>query len=328
MEIRRAAHRTAVMAAVAVTIVGHARAQSLPSGDDPEKITSVRVGPGQGRSSVWTETAIRNAQPVPLPKVDPQEVRAAFRLRRPGPATSGATDPSGPTEVGRQSGNVHLYPLTIAGQLFYNAQGDKPGWGHACTAQFVAPNVILTAAHCVQDDKPPYSYHSNFMFALEYAQGASFQKFGYGCVANKKGWAMPGEEHWLYDYAMIETDASANVGWFGMQWNWDGLYQQATKIGYPSGSLNGEVIQVDKGPLSVSDGIVELKHGNMNVQHGASGGAWIGDYSTNPRENTKNHIISVQSFSHDETSGISYGPAFTDSILSLLNYVKADCRNP
>jgi hypothetical protein len=318
----------AVIAAAAMIMAGHLSAQPLSSGDDPEGISSIRVEPSQGRSSVWTETAIRNARPVPLPKADPQEVRAALRLRRPAPATSGTTDSGEPTELGRQSGDVRLYPLTIAGQLFFNAPGDKPGMGNACTAQFVAPNVILTAAHCVQDDQPPYSYHSNFMFALEYEQHAALRKFGTWCVANKKGWAMPGPEHFLYDYAMIQTDASANVGWFGMRWNWDGLYQQATKIGYPSGSLNGEVIQVDRGPLSVTDGIAELKHGNMNVQHGASGGAWIGDYSANPRDNSKNHIISVQSFSHDETSGISYGPAFTDTIASLLNYVKSGCSNP
>jgi hypothetical protein len=318
-------HTAAAVVAASVAIVLHASAQPSLSADDPERISSVRAEPSQGRSSVWTDIAIQNAQPAPVPKADPEEVRAAFKFRRLGPASRGATDPGEPTELGRQSGDVRLYPLTIAGQLFYHTPSDQPGMGNACTAQFVAPNVILTAAHCVQDDQPPYSYHSNFMFALEYEQHAALRKFGYRCVANKKGWATPGPAHYLYDYAMIQTDAVANVGWFGMQWNWNGLYQQATKIGYPSGSLGGEVIQVDEGPLSVVDGIVELKHGNKNVQHGASGGGWIGDYSTNPRDIAKNHVISVQSFSHDETSGISYGPAFTDSIVSLLNYVKAGC---
>jgi hypothetical protein len=68
----------------------------------------------------------------------------------------------------------------------------------------------------------------------------------------------------------------------------------------------------------------------MNVQHGSSGGGWVGDYSKNPRDNTRNHIISSESFSNGEageTSGISYGPYYTEGILSLLNYVKAGCRN-
>jgi V8-like Glu-specific endopeptidase len=224
---------------------------------------------------------------------------------------------------------VRYYPLTLAGRLFYNANGDRPGWGHICTAQFVAPNVILTASHCVQDETPPYEYHKNFMFYLEYERGTAAARYGFSCLGNLRGWAQQNPARYLYDYAMIQTDRAADVGWFGMQWNWLGLYSSATKIGYPSGSFKGEVIQVDGGPLSVADGIVELKHDNMHVQHGSSGGAWIGDYSTNPRDNTKNHIISSESFSRGEageTSGISYGPYYTDAILPLFKYVRNGCQ--
>jgi hypothetical protein len=317
-----------VAAVTAITLIAiHAEAQA-PSRDasKDEDISSIRAEPGQGRSSVWTAARIREAQPVPPPIADPAAVRAEFKARRPSPPTSG-TEPSGPTNLGRQSGNVRFFPLTMAGQLFFNEPSDKPGWGHACTAQFVASNVILTASHCVQDETPPYAYYKNFAFRLEYEQGKTKRQYGFNCVANLKGWAQPGAGHYLYDYAMIQTDAPSDVGWFGMQWSWwVGQFDRATKIGYPSGSDKGEVIQIDAGPLSVTDGIVELKHGNMHVQHGASGGAWIGDYSTNPVSNL-NHIISSQSFSRDETSGISYGPYYTDSVLTLLNYVKAGCRN-
>jgi hypothetical protein len=274
---------------------------------------------------------MRTAEPVPLPVADPEAVRAAFKHRTAAPQASGGTDAGMPApELGRQSGNVRMYPLTMTGRLFFNEANDKPGWGHLCTAQFVAPNVILTASHCVQDATPPYAYHTNFMFSLEYERGASPRQYGWKCMGNKKGWAQPGAAHYLYDYAMIQIDGTSEVGWFGLQWNWLGKYDAATKIGYPSGSYGGEVIQVDTGPLSVADGIVELKHGNMNVQHGSSGGGWVGDYSKNPRDNTRNHIISSESFSNGEageTSGISYGPYYTEGILSLLNYVKAGCRN-
>lgn len=325
-----------VVPAAAVALVGlaavHSAAQPPASagGIEDEMISSVRAAPSQARSSVWTTASMRTAEPVALPVANPEAVRSGFQRRTAPPQASGGTDAGKPApQLGKQSGNVRLYPLTMTGRLFFNEANDKPGWGHLCTAQFVAPNVILTASHCVQDDKPPYAYHTNFMFSLEYERGASPRQYGWKCVGNKKGWAQPGAARYLYDYAMIQTDGTSEVGWFGLQWNWLGNYHAATKIGYPSGSYEGEVIQVDAGPLSVTDGIVELKHGNMHVQHGSSGGGYVGDYSKNPQDNTRNHIISSESFSNGEageTSGIGYGPYYTEGVFSLLNYVKAGCK--
>ena len=306
--------------------ITQAPAESGRLGDDD--ISSIRAEPGQGRSSQWTAERMGEAQPALLPVADPEEVRVAFRHRRIGLAVPGVTAAGEPAqEIGRQSGNVHAYPLTMAGRLYYNEPDDKAGRGHICTAQFVAPSVVLTAAHCVQDHET-HIYHRNFMFALEYERGVSEHQYFWRCAATKKAWAQPGEGRYLFDYAMIQVESASEVGWFGLEWNWIGKYRGATKIGYPSGSFNGEIIQVDAGPLSVTDGIVELKHGNKDVQHGSSGGGWVGDYTTNPRVNA-NHLISSESFSRGEageTSGISYGPYYTEALLSLLNYTKAGCR--
>jgi hypothetical protein len=319
---------TLAPAAAFPVVCGNAQ---TPQGNRDEQISSMRAAPGEGRASEWTPERIQGAQSVPLPVADPEAVRRAFRARRNVPQSPGATENGAPSPVGRQSGNVRFYPLTMAGRLFFNANSDQPGWGHICTAQFVAPNILLTASHCVQDLTPPFAYHRNYMFSLEYEQGAAAGRYGFRCQANLKGWAQENEARWLYDYAMIQTDRPAEVGWFGLQWNWLGLFNSATKIGYPSGNFNSEVIQVDSGPLSVTDGLVELKHGNVHVQHGSSGGAWVGDYSTNSRASPPgNHIISSESFSQGEageTSGISYGPYYTDSIYSLYKYVQKGCHD-
>jgi hypothetical protein len=130
---------------------------------------------------------------------------------------------------------------------------------------------------------------------------------------------------------MLKLDGKSEVGWFGLAWGWAGQYHRATKIGYPNGDFKGEVIQVDAGPLSVKDGLVELRHGNRHVQHGSSGGGYVGDYSTNSNGDD-NHIISSESFSPGgeagETSGIGYGPYYTDEIFSLFKYANAGCREP
>jgi V8-like Glu-specific endopeptidase len=300
-----------------------------PSSRRDEEISSIQIEPSQGRASLWTEAWLRDAQALPLPVADPEAVRAEFKARFTGPPGGGSTEQGAPPpELGRRSGDVHSFPLNRVGRLFFNEPGDAPGKGHVCTAQFVAQNVLLTASHCVQGMKPPYAYHKNFMFDLQYEKGTSSRKYGTKCVANKKAWAQDSAARYLWDYAMILTDAPSDSGWFGLEWNWSNKYRRATKIGYPSGSFNGQIIQVDAGPLSVTKGLVEMHHGNKQVQHGSSGGGYVGDYSTDGKSNA-NHIISSESFSRGEegeTSGISYGPYYTEELLSLLNYTKAGCR--
>jgi hypothetical protein len=322
----------AMMGATGLMIIA---SSAQPPGPDAAALgfSSIHAALGQGRSSVWTEARMREAQPVPLPIADPQSVRAEYKARSAGPTATGATsEGKPPPELGRRSGNVRMFPLTRAGRLYFNQAADKPGVGHFCTAQFVDRDIILTAAHCVQDDTPPYAYHTNFAFYLGYEGSATKRTYGWKCVATKKAWAQQGPAHRLFDYAMIQTDAPSDVGWFGLAWNWVGQYHRATKIGYPSGSFEGKVIQVDIGSLSVHDGLVELNHGNRDVQHGSSGGGYVGDYSSNPNGDA-NHIISSESFSPGpgetgETSGIGYGPYYTEEIFSLLKYTKAGCKNP
>ena len=316
---------TAIMA-----VYSSAQGPAPPGETEPEGYSSIRAEPTRERSFVWTEAAMLDAQPVPLPVADPDAVRTTFTARSAGPPESGATDEGGPSHtLELRPGDVRFFPLTRVGRLYFNKPDDPPGRGNICTAQFVASDVILTAAHCIQDDRPPYPYYRNFMFALQYEQGTTRRRYGVICAGNKKAWAQPNPQRWLYDYAMILTDAPSDVGWFGFQWNWIGKYRSATRIGYPRGSLKGEVVQVDNGPLSVTNGIVQLKHGNMDDQHGSSGGGYVGAYSTESRSD-RNSIISLQSFSHGkggETSGIGYGPYFTEQIFDLFKYVRAGCRN-
>src|SRR5581483_4951969 len=147
--------------------------------------------------------------------------------------------------------------------------------GYWCSAQFIGRNLVLTASHCVQEEKPPYRYYRAFAFYLQYERQKWAHAFGSQCVGNPKGWAQPSQARYVFDYAMILTDAPSDVGWFGTQWGWEGKFNRATKIGYPHGVSGGQVVQVDVGPITIQDGIVELRHGNKAEQAGSSGGAWV-----------------------------------------------------
>ena len=120
----------------------------------------------------------------------------------------------------------------------------------------------------------------------------------------------PGNEKYLSDFAMILVNDDSKTGWFGTQWDWQGAYKNATKIGYPVGIADGEVIQVLPGPISVSDGIVELRHGDPNEQGGSSAAA-PGSATTTPRA-----IPSATTSSASSCSASTESPASTTARIS------------
>ena len=181
----------------------------------------------------------------------------------------------------RAAGNVLSKPLYWAGKLFFRA----PDGDYVCSAQFISPNVILTAAHCVRDPETG-NWYEDFIFALQYNAGKYGAVYSYDCVATRNAWVQPGFEKFLADYAMIRVDKPSRTGNFGTHWGWRGNYNDATKIGYPGGVSDGEIIQVEHGPIAFVDGVVQIKHGNTADQGGSSGGAWIGQFSDQSRATT------------------------------------------
>ena len=142
------------------------------------------------------------------------------------------------------AGNPAVAPLKWVGLLvFQNAKGDT----FSCTAQFIAPRVLLTAAHCVRDQATGEWYDTNKMyFFLQYQNnnasdiykvictghlGAYVPKLSPSATDDAKQQAF--ESAMQYDYAMILVNHDSITGHFKVETDWLGKHPEAYQIGYP-----------------------------------------------------------------------------------------------
>ena len=289
----------------------------------PDRIDSVRTPPSSAPTEFWTRQQLQAAQPMPLPVVEPSTP----------PSTGGPAEPSskafrsgegkGPRRHDSGvSGNVSQEPFSRAGKLYFV----KPEGNFVCSAQFIAPGILITAAHCVRDDKTG-QWYTNVLYKHQYFRGQG-RDFSTQCAATYDGWLSRDGKRWVWDYAMIKLLGGLDQSYFGWQSSWWGKYTTALKIGYPLGIEKGEVIQVEFGGQLIQGyqpGLVGLNHGNRRSGEGSSGGAWVGRYD--PRGIPQsNYIISVTSHNMSGITGIDYGPYWDDHMESLMNYAKRGCR--
>jgi hypothetical protein len=309
----------AAFAAATVALCGLAWAQD----SGPGAANAHAAPAGERASDVWTPEAMTAAAPVALPEIDPAAVHA-FAGHRAAEGLPRQDEPQDIAAAGgsgnqRSSGNIYKTPLHWSGALFSTSPS---GGGEKCSAQFISNDVVVTAAHCVRDAVTG-AYNRNIAFALEYQKGRYSQLYRSTCAWTYDSWVSSDPSHYLYDYAFIRVDRRSATGHWGAYWNWAGAYDTATKTGYPVGIAGGQIIQVNTGPVSVTNGIVRLDHGGTADLHGSSGGAWIGGYSGRLGHN--NYIISVQSFVHTGDYGTSYGPYLDTTAKKLLASAEGPC---
>jgi Trypsin len=295
-----------------------------------KRIVSVIFSPSEQRAVQWTEGRMRNAKPLPIP-VAKATPGGAPKSAPSGPRSAAVRGEAGPAQnVGqadRKTGDPNSIPLRWAGKLFFKtSKGD-----YVCSAQFIAPHIVLTAAHCVQDSDTGEKYH-DFYFGLQYQRGKATQIITPKCLGTWDTWvrSSPDDENfWHFDYAMILSEESSKTGYFGSVYNYQSSdYSNAVKVGYPGDILEGEVVQMDGGPLTFPEtrpGLVRLQHGNPKNAGGSSGGAWVGNLSPAIGRGT-NMVISVTSHHVGDDTTVSYGPQFDGDWKKLYDFVQRGCK--
>ncbi|MBV9637241.1 MAG: trypsin-like serine protease [Methylobacteriaceae bacterium] len=250
-----------------------------------------------------------------------------------GPGTSGPGSPGQGSNL-EAVGNPSLAPLKWTGLLLV------PG-KYKCTAQFIAPRVVLTAAHCVADQETgELDPDKTMQFLLQWQNGQWSQLYRPVCRAYPKEWMperKPGQSQkdletarvraHRWDYAMILVDQPSITGYYNWEADWKDNWKDATATGYPRDIAEGKVVEEVHGNLQLTDlpNVVALDHGNSNFTEGASGGVWVGNFSTSEGK-TNNVALSLESFGFDDRPGVSYGPQFTGAFQDLLKFTANGCK--
>jgi V8-like Glu-specific endopeptidase len=289
----------------------------------------VGSGPGVGReqeaAEYWTPERMASAIPVPMPKA-PEGKATAEAVKPEGKA--GSESPGHPKEHkgesrqaephakgGNAVANPLAYPYTTCGKLFFTQGGSN----FTGSAAVVAPNVLLTAGHCVYSG----GWSSNVAFYPSYPKRAAsdpYYRFNYSYEAAWTGWTQNGNRAYDYGLIWINNDPGHKVGWLGLLWNASTSGRTWDAVGYPgtpNPPFNGNVMDEAVGTVASSSTSGTIGLTNDNMEHGSSGGPWITDFNGSPRE----YANGLQSFHIHDGDFTEFGPYFTADVKGLLDWI-------
>jgi len=236
------------------------------------------------------------------------------------------------------TGNPSTAPLKWSGLLLNKDIGSSDGkkYEGRCTAQFISANVLLTAAHCVQDYKTGAWFDIGKMYFLLQYQNLDFSRaYRPLCFSRFDGWfpksadALQSRSQW--DYAMILIEGQSLTGHFNWEIDWVGKYQRATMTGYPNALLKGQIVQQARGTLASVSGRKNLmslsRPDHPNLREGTSGGAWVVNFDRS-EEAANNLVIGVTSYYELSSPGVMFGPYLTSDYRNLFDHVSKRCPTP
>lgn len=292
------------------------------SAQSPTDVNSAVIS-ADTKGSSWTDEQFRNAKAKPL--VELKKPVAQSKAPKPDEEMRSGQQPSLDIKDASLKGGPPI-PLRWAGKVFFREGGGD--W--VCSGQFITSNIVLTAAHCAQDQASG-QYVQDWVLALGYKDGDYISLHRARCLATFRGWTTGADENerYAYDYAMVLVDKPSPTGYFGYHYSWRNAYNKGTLIGYPADIAEGQRVQVvnakiDPMPWNGVD-IIKASHRAKDFQGGASGGAMVANYGNRAGKGT-NMIIGNNSFGFNGKPYDMYSPYFTGSFGKLLAYVENGCR--
>lgn len=244
--------------------------------------------------SYWTAERRRMAVPAPMFRTGAEVTNASPQL-----------SPNDPTSDPKEADLAQM-PFRTGGKLFFTLDNvDYVASGNI----FMEKDLLLTAAHCVQDD---ISGHlaEKFLFELCYSGEQESEDFTFKKVAFKENWHI--EQDNKYDYAIAVLDKPSSVEKPLKFTTESPLGKTVTAMGYPLDYYGGAQMMYINGAISVRGDTWTIIGGKLT--NGASGGAWVlGDNET---------AIGLNSFSTKTSKGGIYmgSPKFDSEFNSLYEY--------
>ena len=211
-----------------------------------------------------------------------------------------------PTTDPKQA-DLSKMPFITSGKLFFTLDGV---YYVASGNIFMKNNLLLTAAHCVQDDNTGH-LAENFVFERCYTGELSTEDFTFRTVALKENWYTEKDNKWDYAIAILNRDSTVEKP---LQYKIENLVgRTVTASGYPTDIFDGAQMMYITGTVDERPDSWMIRGGKLT--NGASGGAWVLEDGET--------VVGLNSFSGTTAKGVAYigSPKFDAEFDKLYNYV-------
>ena len=217
------------------------------------------------------------------------------------PADSNAAPTTDPKQA-----DMSKMPFITGGKLFFTLDGvDYVASGNI----FMKNNLLLTAAHCVQDDNTGH-LAENFVFERCYTGELSTEDFTFRTVALKENWYTEKDNKWDYAIAILNRDSTVEKP---LQYKIENLVgRTVTASGYPTDIFDGAQMMYITGSVDERPDSWMIRGGKLS--NGASGGAWVLEDGET--------VVGLNSFNGTTAKGVAYigSPKFDAEFDKLYNY--------
>ena len=165
--------------------------------------------------------------------------------------------------------DIGRMPFSAAGKLFFTRDGND----YVASAEvFQKNNIVLTAAHCIQD-KNTGNLCENFLFERCYNEGVAAENLTFKTVALKEFWKSKKEWKWDYGLAILNSNSNAkSVLTYSTE---NAMGKETTAFGYPVNYYGGKKMVYVDGSISAGNYSGTMLLNGDKMRGGCSGGAWV-----------------------------------------------------